>query len=167
MDCFVAALLAMTDAEELERLMPRAATDVMQSVIFSAVLDAIAALKTASGGLPNNLLRQVQAIHGNVTFVDLPKELQDAISASTRTAFTALLKEGYSVAPRDSAPVRSAPRQGELVDRGGRNPRGPRPTGGTGGRPGGRPSGPGGPPRGPRPGGGTPNRGPRGPRKPD
>ena len=60
--------------------MPRAATDVMQSVIFSAVLDAIAALKDASGGLPNNLLRQVQAIHNNVTFADLPKELQDAIT---------------------------------------------------------------------------------------
>ncbi|WP_162789124.1 hypothetical protein, partial [Sphingomonas sediminicola] len=132
--------------------MPRAATDVMQSVIFSAVLDAIAAIKAASGGLPNNLLRQVQAIHGNVTLADLPKELQDAIAASTRTAFTALLKEGYSVAPRDAAPVRTAPRQGELVDRGGRNPRGARP-GGTGGRPGGRPGGPGGAPRGGRPGG--------------
>ena len=147
--------------------MPRAATDVMQSVIFSAVLDAIAALKDASGGLPNNLLRQVQAIHNNVTFADLPKELQDAIAASTRTAFTQLLKEGYSVAPRDTAPVRSAPRQGEVVDRGGRNPRGPRPAGGAGGRAGGRPSGPGGAPRGPRPAGSGPGRGPRGPRKPD
>jgi len=145
--------------------MPRAATDVMQSVIFSAVLDAIAALKEASGGLPNNLLRQVQAIHNNVTFADLPKELQDAIAASTRTAFTQLLKEGYSVAPRDSTPVRSGPRHGEVVDRGARNPRGPRPGGGGGS--GGRPSGPGGPPRGPRPGGGGPARGPRGPRKPD
>ena len=33
--------------------MQRAATDVMQSILFSAVLDAIAALKAASGGLPN------------------------------------------------------------------------------------------------------------------
>ena len=137
--------------------MPRAATDVMQSVIFSAVLDAIAALKTASGGLPNNLLRQVQAIHNNVTFADLPKELQDAIGASVRTAFTQLLKEGYSVAPRDSTQVRSAPRHGELVDRGGRNARGPRPAG-----PGGRPSGPGGPPRTGRPGGGPGGGGPGG-----
>jgi len=146
--------------------MPRAATDVMQSVIFSAVLDAIAALKDASGGLPNNLLRQVQAIHNNVTFADLPKELQDAIAASTRTAFTQVLKEGYSVALRDTAPVRTA-RQGELVDRGGRNVRGSRPVGGGGVRPGGRPSSAGGPPRGPRPGGGGPTRSPRGPRKPD
>ena len=154
--------------------MPRAATDVMQSIIFSAVLDAVAALKTASGGLPNNLLRQVQAIHNNVTFADLPEELQAAISASVRTAFTQLLKEGYSVAPREAvtAPARTPPRHGEVVDRGARGPRGPRPA------PGGRPSGPGGAPRGDRPGGpGGPPRGnrpggpgggkPRGQRKPD
>ena len=60
--------------------MPRAANDVMQSILFSAVLDGIAALKRASGGLPNQLLRDVQAIHPNVTFADLPKELQDAIA---------------------------------------------------------------------------------------
>ena len=60
--------------------MPRAATDVMQSILFSAVLDGIAALKRASGGLPNQLLRDVQAIHPNVTFADLPKALQDAIA---------------------------------------------------------------------------------------
>ena len=65
--------------------MERAATEVMQSIVFSAVLDAIAALKSASGGLPNQLLRDVQAIHANVTFADLPKELQDAIAASTRS----------------------------------------------------------------------------------
>lgn len=126
--------------------MPRAATDVMQSVIFSAVLDAIAALKAGSGGLPNNLLRDVQAIHNNVTFADLPKELQDAIAASTRTAFTALLKEGYSVAPRDTAPVRQSPRHGEVVDRGARRTGSPRPPG--------RGPRPGGPPRADRPGAG-------------
>ena len=65
--------------------MQRAATEVMQSIVFSAVLDAVAALKSASGGLPNQLLRDVQAIHANVTFADLPKELQDAIAASTRS----------------------------------------------------------------------------------
>src|SRR5215217_6677529 len=80
--------------------MPRAANDVMQSVLFSAVLDALAALKRASGGLPNQLLRDVQAIHPNVTFADLPKELQDQLIESTRSAFTALLKEGYAVGPR-------------------------------------------------------------------
>ena len=80
--------------------MPRAANDVMQSIIFSAVLDGLAALKRASGGLPNQLLRDVQAIHPNVTFADLPKELQDQIAETTRAAFTQLLKEGYAVGPR-------------------------------------------------------------------
>lgn len=136
--------------------MTRAATEVMQSVIFSAVLDAIEALKAGSGGLPNQLLRDVQAIHPNVTFADLPKPLQDAIAASTRGAFTQLLKEGYSVAPRDAAPSRPQPRHGELVDRGARGPRPPRPQG--------RGPRPGSPPRGDRPGG--PGGKPRGPRKP-
>jgi peptide/nickel transport system ATP-binding protein len=65
--------------------MTRAANDVMQSIIFSAVLDSLAALKRASGGLPNQLLRDVQAIHPNVTFADLPKELQDQIAESIET----------------------------------------------------------------------------------
>src|SRR6187551_3969711 len=80
--------------------MPRAANDVMQSILFSAILESVAALKRASGGLPNQLLRDVQAIHPNVTFADLPKELQDQIAESTRAAFTQLLKEGYAVGPR-------------------------------------------------------------------
>ena len=132
--------------------MPRAATDVMQSILFSAVLDAVAALKTASKGLPNQLLRDVQAIHPNVTFADLPKELQDAISSATRTAFTQLLKEGYAVAPRETAPARTQPRSGEVVDRGSR---GARPA-----APGSRPPGRGPRPGGGRPGGGGPRRGP-------
>jgi hypothetical protein len=133
--------------------MPRAANDVMQSILFSAVLDGIAALKRASGGLPNQLLRDVQAIHPNVTFADLPKELQDQIVESTRAAFTQLLKEGYAVGPRQqmqqSRPMdrvperdrRGPPRglpQGQR--RRGRPPKGDgpdRPSGGPGG--GGRP----------------------------
>lgn len=131
--------------------MPRAANDVMQSVIFSAVLDAVAALKRASGGLPNQLLRDVQAIHPNVTFADLPKELQDQIAESTRTAFTQLLKEGYAVGPRqqmqqtrpmDRVPERRGP--GPQDRRG--PPRGPRrgpPSGGNGpDKPRGGPGGP-------------------------
>ena len=98
--------------------MPRAATDVMQSIIFSALLDGVAALKAASKGLPNQLLRDVQAIHPNVTFPDLPKALQDAIAESTRAAFTQLLKEGYAVGlrqqmqalrPLDRVPERQRP----------------------------------------------------------
>jgi hypothetical protein len=128
--------------------MPRAANDVMQSIIFSAVLDAIAALKRASGGLPNQLLRDVQAIHPNVTFADLPKELQDAIAETTRAAFTQLLKEGYAVGPRQQMQtVRPLDR---VPDRRGQGPRPPR--GGPGGRgaPGDgprTPRGPGGPSR--------------------
>jgi hypothetical protein len=135
--------------------MPRAANDVMQSIVFSAVLDAIAALKRASGGLPNQLLRDVQAIHPNVTFADLPKALQDQIAESTRAAFTQLLKEGYAVGPRqqmqaarplDRVPERQRHGPGAPDRRG--PPRGPR-----------RPSGGNGPGKGP---GGGPSR----PRKP-
>ena len=145
-----------------EAKMQRAANDVMQSIIFSAVLDGLAALKRASGGLPNQLLRDVQAIHANVTFADLPKELQDQIAESTRTAFTALLKEGYAVGPRqqmqqsrpiDRVPERQRPdRRGPPHGhrRGGRPPKG---GGGGGGD---------GPDRGPRGPGGGPSR----PRKP-
>jgi len=127
--------------------MQRAANDVMQSVIFSAVLDAVAALKRASGGLPNQLLRDVQAIHPNVTFADLPKELQDQIVETTRAAFTQLLKEGYAVGPRQQMqqsrpmdrvpdrqrPDRRGPPRGPATGhrRGGRPPKG----GGGGGKP--------------------------------
>jgi hypothetical protein len=128
--------------------MARAANDVMQSIIFSAVLDAVAALKRASGGLPNQLLRDVQAIHPNVTFADLPKELQDQIAESTRTAFTQLLKEGYAVGPRQqmqqSRPMDRVPERQRTSDRRG-PPRGPRrgpPNGGGPDKSGGGPGGP-------------------------
>jgi hypothetical protein len=149
--------------------MTRAASDVMQSIIFGAVLEGLAALKRASGGLPNQLLRDVQAIHSNVTFADLPKELQDQIVETTRSAFTQLLKEGYAVGPRQqmqqSRPMDRVPER----DRRG-PPRGPSEGHRRGGRPprgGGddRPNGPGGN----RPGGGNRSGGPGGgnrPRKP-
>ena len=129
--------------------MARAATDVMQSIIFSAILDGVAALKRASGGLPNQLLRDVQAIHPNVTQADLPKELQDSIAESTRAAFTQLLKEGYAVGPRqqmqqtrpmDRVPERD--RRGPPRGPGQGHGRGSRPP--KGGGPDDRPSGPGG-----------------------
>src|SRR6476661_8907345 len=118
--------------------MARAAQDVMQSILFSAVLDGIAALKRASGGLPNQLLRDVQAIHPNVTFADLPKELQDQLAESTRAAFTSLLKEGYAVGPRDqmrqSRPMDRVPERQRPGDRRG-PPHGPTPGHRRGGRP--------------------------------
>jgi len=127
----------------------------MQAIIFSAVLDAVESLKRASGGLPNQLLRDVQAIHRNVTFADLPKELQDAIVESTRTAFTQLLKDGYAVGPRQqmqqSRPLDRVPERDRRGPRGPseghrRGPRPPRGSGpdkpGGGDRPGGGPGGP-------------------------
>ena len=91
--------------------MTRSATDVMQEAIVAAVLDSLAALKTASKGLPNNLLRDLNAIHGNTTFADLPKELQASIHASVRAAFTRLLKEGYSVSTGQPPPRPMPPRR--------------------------------------------------------
>ena len=137
--------------------MQRAANDVMQSIIFSAILEGIGALKRASGGLPNQLLRDVQAIHPNVTFADLPKELQDQIAESTRSAFTGLLKEGYAVGPRQqmqqSRPLDRVPER-QRPDRRG-PPRGPSQGHRRGGRPpkgggngGGKPGGGGATPRG-------------------
>ena len=89
--------------------MTKSATDLMQEIIFSAVLDAVAALKSGSQGLPNNLLRDVNSIHANTTFADLPKEVQSSIAASVRSAFTRLLKEGYSVSTGQPAPPPRAP----------------------------------------------------------
>lgn len=141
--------------------MPKSATDVMQEVIYAAVIDAIAALKASSKGVPNNLLRDLNALHANTTFADLPKELQASITASVRAAFTRLLKEGYSVST-GQPPSRSGPPPrreggapgGRAPGRGGGGPGGDRP---RGDRPGGqRPSRrPGGP-------GDRPNRGPKG-----
>ena len=146
--------------------MPRAATEVMQSILFSAVLDAIAALKAASRGMPNQLVRDLQAIHPNITFADLPKELQDAIVSNTRAAFSQLLKEGYAVGPRDQMAPARPPLRHPPGDRRGPPPdRRPRPNGppkgpegkGPGKGPGQGPGkGPGAGPRRPRPTKGKP-----------
>jgi hypothetical protein len=102
--------------------MTRSANEVMQEIVYAAVVDALSALKAASKGVPNTLLRDINAIHANSTFADLPPELQAAITASVRGAFTRLLKEGYSVstgAPAPAPPRRDGPPHG----------RGPRPSG--------------------------------------
>ena len=108
--------------------MPKSATDVMQEIIFAAVVDSLDALKSASKGVPNTLLRDIGAIHTNSTFADLPKELQGTIAASVRGAFNRLLKEGYSVAPRDVAPSRPTGSHAASPPRGG-PPRGGPPRG--------------------------------------
>ena len=119
----------------------------MQAIIFSAVLDAVQALKGASKGLPNQMVRDLQAIHPNVTFDDLPKELQEAIVASTRAAFTQLLKDGYAVGPRQQ--MQQTRPLDRVPERDRRGPPGDR-----------RPRRPGGPPRDPD------GRGPGGPGRP-
>jgi hypothetical protein len=67
-------------------------------------VDSIVALKSASKGLPNALLRDLNAVHPNTTLEDLPPEVRAAISESVRAAFTRLRKEGYTVAMGGAAP---------------------------------------------------------------
>ena len=86
--------------------MTRSATDVMQDVIYAAVIDAIGALKAGASNLPNNMLRDIGAIHANSTFADLPEGVRKSIEASVRAAFTKLLKEGYNVASGSAPPAR-------------------------------------------------------------
>ena len=138
--------------------MKKSATDVMEEALYAAVIDAITALKAASQGLPNTLLRDIGAIHANPAVADLPKEVQAAVAASVRTTFTRLMKEGYTVVGKDAPPPRPSAPSGP--------PRGDRPyRSGPGGRPGDRPRGPkpagGGAPR-----GGAPGSTPRPPRRP-
>lgn len=133
----------------------KAAADVVRSILFSAVIDAIEALRAASKGLPNNMLRDLQSIHRNTAFEDLPKEVQDSIALGVRAAFNELSKEGYAVGPRtavqpsrplDRVPERQRPGPGDR--RGpprGHRPRGPGPAKGPAG------NGPGKGPRGGRP----------------
>jgi hypothetical protein len=132
-------------------MMRKSATEIMQEIVAAAVLDAIAALKTASKGLPNNLLRDLNAIHANTTLADLPPEVQNAVSASVRAAFSRLQKEGYSVSGGEPAAPR-APRPGTAPPAGQHRPfRRPPPK--RDGAPSGRPPGKGGgrPPRKPAP----------------
>jgi hypothetical protein len=72
----------------------------MQSILLSAVIDALEAMKAASKGVPNLMLRDLQSVHRNTTFADLPKSVQDSITQSVRAAFTQFLKEGYAVGPK-------------------------------------------------------------------
>jgi hypothetical protein len=135
--------------------MKKSATEVMQDIVAAAVLDAIAALKAASRGLPNNLLRDLNAIHANTTFADLPAEVQAAVSASVRAAFSRLQKEGYSVSGGEPAVPRSPRAAGPPAagqSRPFRRPPPKRDGAGPGAGPG-RPSGKGGgrPPRKPAP----------------
>ena len=129
--------------------MKKSATEVMQEILFAAAIDSVGALKAASKGLPNTLLRDLNAIHANTTFADLPAELQAAISAGVRTALAKLLREGYTVAPAGDSPAQRPPRPSNsppAQHRPFRRPppkregTGPRPPGKGGGRPPRKPS---------------------------
>ncbi len=125
----------------------------MHDIILTAVMDSVEGLKAASKGLPNNLVRDINAIHANAAFADLPREVQAAISSNVRAAFNRLLKEGYSVAPAGAAPERRPPPNphppGAGHERPRRDPRGPRSKPGAP-----RPGGP--KPGSPKPGGSKP-----------
>lgn len=132
--------------------MQKAAADVVRSILFSAVIEAIEGLRAASKGLPNTMIRDLQSIHRNTAFDDLPREVQEAIGQSVRAAFNELTREGYALGPRtaiqQSRPMDRVPereRRGPGSDRRG-PPRGPRRGGPSGNGPG---KGPGGgrPPR--------------------
>jgi len=124
--------------------MNKSATDLMQEILVSAVIDSVLALKAASKGMPNTLLRDLNAIHANTTLQDLPREVQAAIANGVRSGFNRLLKEGYSVASAQAArtpPVRreerpSRPPARSATDDFRRQPRKP------GGRPPGKPGSP-------------------------
>jgi hypothetical protein len=92
--------------------MVRSATDIVQDVINAAVVDAIVALKDASQGLPNALVRDLASVHANTAFGDLPPAIQKSVGANVRDAFARLRKEGYVIAQAksvQSAPPRSVP----------------------------------------------------------
>ncbi len=144
--------------------MERSATEIMQEALVAAVLDAIIAWKAASGGLANVLARDLGAVHPNTTLADLPREVQAALGASTRSTFNRLLKEGYNVAKgapaSRAAPVGTRPPRTDGLR--GPRPGGPRPPGRGSGKPPvietkrpPRGGGPGGKPGGGKPGGGN------------
>jgi len=118
------------------------------------VIEAVEALKLSSKGVPNIMLRELQSVHRNTTFTDLPEALQDSILQSVRAAFTQLLKEGYAVGPKQavqqSRPMDRVPerdRRGPPDRRSVRSGPGRRDRPG-GGKPGGKGLRPGGPPKG-------------------
>jgi hypothetical protein len=112
--------------------MPKSATDTMQEIVFSAIVDAIVALKDASKGVPNMVLRDLNAIHANTAFADLPEPVRTTVAASVRSAFNRLQKEGYAIAEasiaRQHAPRPPRPGSPPGGSRGPANgaPRGPR-----------------------------------------
>jgi len=95
--------------------MSKSATDTLHDIINAAVVDAIVALKDVSRGLPNALLRDLNAIHANTAFGDLPEAVQTVVTASVRHAFVTLKKEGYVVADAKSVQGPFRPSSGSVT----------------------------------------------------
>lgn len=76
------------------------ASEVLRAAIFSAFCAGIEAYRQNAGGLPNVLVRDLAAIHGNTAFSDLPEGVQKALKESTDQTFRKLLQAGYTVAPK-------------------------------------------------------------------
>lgn len=79
--------------------MSKSATEVVQDALFSAVVEAVIALKDNAKGMPNTIVRDVNSMHENVTFADLPEHLQKSIKESVKSALNRMRREGYSVVP--------------------------------------------------------------------
>lgn len=77
----------------------KTATEVVQDALFSAIIDAVMAVKNDAKGMPNTVLREVNAMHANSTFADLPEHVQKSIRESTKSTLNRLRKEGFSVTP--------------------------------------------------------------------
>jgi hypothetical protein len=102
------------------------------------------------------MLRDLQSLHRNSAFADLPKAVQDSIGLSVRAAFNELLKEGYAVGPKTAVQSRPMDRVPERQRSAPGDRRGPSDRRFVRKEPGRR--GPEGPRRGP---GGKPNGGPK------
>ena len=81
--------------------MQRAASDVMQSILLSAVIDALEAMKAARGACPTRCCATCRA--SIATHLRRPAQAgAGSRSRSVRAAFTQLLKEGYAVGPKQA-----------------------------------------------------------------
>ncbi len=82
--------------------MNKSAVENFREIIFSSIIDAITASRKASGGVPNNMLRELNSLHDNTAFDTLPPHLTNAINESAANALQKLRSQGYVVAPKDS-----------------------------------------------------------------
>lgn len=80
--------------------MTKTATQVLQDAIFASVCDALDAFKK-NAGTPNELVRDLSAVHLNTAIGDLPASVQQAIQKGTQEAFQRLNKEGFTIAAKN------------------------------------------------------------------